>query len=329
MYAFKTSPSLMLHALTCGVMMTLGLQAWSQSYPNKPVRVISEYVAGNGGDVFSRQILSSISAQLGQTMVVENKGGSGGLVAVAAARRAPADGYTLLLASQNVPVTRRFLSKSEPIDPLVDLTPLSALWRTSLVIAVNPAFAPKTLKELVDYAKTHSGQLSYSTTGIGTQGHFAGANFANITNTQLLHVPYNDNRLITDVISGELPMTIGIISMVAPHVRAGRLRLVASAGQKRSEMFPDVPTVSELMPNFEPPPTWTALFAPPGLPRPVLDRLAQSIGKALASPELKAKAASDGFDLIGNSPDEFVFQIKKDIEIAGRLVKTAKIEPTD
>jgi len=261
--------------------------------------------------------------------VVENKGGSGGLVAVEAARRASADGYTLLLASQNVPVTRRFLSKSEPIDPLVDLTPLSALWRTSLVIAVNPAFAPKTVKDLVEYAKSHAGQLSYSTTGIGTQGHFAGANFANITNTQLLHVPYNDNRLITDVISGELPMTIGIISMVAPHVKAGRLRLVASAGQKRSEMFPDVPTVSELMPNFEPPPTWTALFAPPGLPKPLLDKLAQSIGKALAAPELRANAASDGFDLIGNSPDEFILQIKKDIEIAGRLVKTAKIEPTD
>jgi tripartite-type tricarboxylate transporter receptor subunit TctC len=329
MNSLKAFPTLKLHAVLCSLVMTLGVQAWSQSYPNKPLRVISEYVAGNGGDVFSRQILSSISAQLGQAIVVENKGGSGGLVAVEAARRASADGYTLLLASQNVPVTRRFLSKSEPIDPLVDLTPLSALWRTSLVIAVNPAFAPKTVKDLVEYAKSHAGQLSYSTTGIGTQGHFAGANFANITNTQLLHVPYNDNRLITDVISGELPMTIGIISMVAPHVKAGRLRLVASAGQKRSEMFPDVPTVSELMPNFEPPPTWTALFAPPGLPKPLLDKLAQSIGKALAAPELRANAASDGFDLIGNSPDEFILQIKKDIEIAGRLVKTAKIEPTD
>jgi tripartite-type tricarboxylate transporter receptor subunit TctC len=326
MFPPQISPSLLL----CSLALCLsGLQAHAQSYPSKPIRVISEYVAGNGGDVFSRQILSSISAQIGQAIVVENKGGSGGLLAVDAAKRAPADGYTLLLASQNVPVTRRFLSKSEPIDPLTDLTPISALWRTSLVLAVNPAFSSKNLAELVDYAKTHAGKLSYSTTGIGTQGHFAGANFANITGTQLLHVPYNDNRLITDVISGELPMTIGIISMVAPHVKAGRLRLIASAGQKRLEMFPDVPTVTELMPTFEPPPTWTALFAPPGLAKPLLDKISSSVVKGLSVPELKAKAAGDGFDLIGNSPEDFAAQIKKDIEIAGRLVKTAKIEPTD
>jgi tripartite-type tricarboxylate transporter receptor subunit TctC len=311
------------------LLLALGLHAFAQSYPSKPIRVFSEYVAGNGGDVFSRQILSSISAQLGQAIVVENKGGSGGLVAVEAVRRVPVDGYTLLLASQNVPVTRRFLSKSEPIDPLVDLTPISALWRTSLVLAVHPGFSAKNFKELVDYAKSHNGQLSYTTTGIGTQGHFAGANLANITNTQLLHVPYNDNRLITDVISGEVPMSISIISMVAPHVKAGRLRLIASAGVKRSEIFPDVPTLGELMPNFEPPPTWTALFAPAGLPKPLLDKLSQSVIKGLSSPELRAKAAQDGFDLIGNTPEEFAAQIKKDIELAGRLVKTAKIEPTD
>ncbi len=321
---------------TLALQSLIGLTLWgvcffahAQNYPNKPLRVFSEYVAGNGGDVFSRQILSSISAQLGQPIVVENKGGSGGLVAVEAARRVSADGYTLLLASQNVPVTRRFLSKAEPIDPLVDLTPISALWRTSLVLAVHPGFSPKNFKELVDYAKSHNGQLSYSTTGIGTQGHFAGANIANITNTQLLHVPYNDNRLITDVISGELPMSISIISMVAPHVKAGRLRLIVSAGHKRLEMFPDVPTLTELMPNFEPPPTWTALFAPAGLPKPILDKLSQSVIKGLSAPELRAKAAQDGFDLIGNSPEEFAQQIKKDIEVAGRLVKTAKIEPTD
>jgi tripartite-type tricarboxylate transporter receptor subunit TctC len=328
MFSSKLTPLLV---LMCATFCVRGVQAQAQAqnYPSKPIRVISEYVAGNGGDVFSRQILGSISLAMGQPIVVENRGGSGGLLAVEAARRAPADGYTLLLASQNVPVTRRFLSKSEPIDPLLDLTPVSALWRTSLVFAVNPSFASKSIADLVEYAKSHAGKLSYSTTGIGTQGHFAGANFASITGTQLLHVPYNDNRLITDVISGEVPMTIGIISMVAPHVKAGRLRLIASAGQKRLEMFPDVPTVTELMPNFEPPPTWTALFAPPGLPKSILEKLSAFVVKGLGVTELRAKASGDGFDLIGNSPEEFAAQIKRDIDIAGRLVKTARIEPTD
>ena len=152
MFSSKLTPLLV---LLCAAFCVRGVQAQAQAqnYPSKPVRVISEYVAGNGGDVFSRQILGSISLAMGQPIVVENRGGSGGLVAVEAARRAPADGYTLLLASQNVPVTRRFLSKSEPIDPLLDLTPVSALWRTSLVFAVNPSFASKSIPDLVEYAQ--------------------------------------------------------------------------------------------------------------------------------------------------------------------------------
>ncbi len=309
--------------------MAFSVLGVAQTYPSRPIHVISEYVPGYGGDVLSRQIFSSIAAELGQPIVVENKGGSGGLIALEATRRASPDGYTLLLASQNVPVTRRYLSKGEPIDATKDLTPISALWRTSLLLAVNPNVPAKNFKEFLEYLKLNSGKVSFSTTGIGTQGHFAGASLSAVTGSNIMHVPYNDNRVITDVISGQVPMTLSIVSNVNAHVRAGRLRLIASAGTKRLEAYPDIALITEFFPNFEPPPTWTGLFAPSGLPKPILQRLHAAILKGLSNAELKAKASSDGFDFIGNTPDEFVALINHDVEVAGRLVKLAKIEATD
>ena len=304
-------------------------QASAQNYPAKPIRVISEYVAGAGGDVFFRPLGTHLTAAMEQQWVVDNRGGAGGLLAVEAVIRAAPDGYTLLLASQNVPVTRRYLSKSGAIDPLRDLTPISALWRTTLVIASHPALPVKSLPELIAYAKLHPGKVSYSTSGIGTQAHFAGASLENITGITLLHVPYNNNRQVQDVIAGEVPLTISIVSSVAGFVRAGRLRALAVAGYKRIPALPGVPTVAEFLPQFEPPPTWTGLFAPAGLPRPILARLHAGIVMALAAPEARAKALNDGFELIGNTPEEFAAQLKRDIEVAGRLVKAARIEPAD
>ncbi|MEQ1775339.1 MAG: tripartite tricarboxylate transporter substrate binding protein [Burkholderiales bacterium] len=303
--------------------------AIAQSYPSKPIRLISEYAAGAGGDVFFRPLAAQLAAATEQKWIIENRAGAGGLLAIEAVMRAPADGYTLLIASQNVPVTRRYLSKSKPVDPHVDLTPIAALWRTTLVLASHPSFPPKSLKEMIAYARAHPGKVSYSTSGIGTQAHFAGAHLARITGASLLHVPYNNNRQVIDVLAGDVPVAINIISPVAPHVRTGRLRVLAVLGYKRLEILPGVPTASEWLPQFEPPPTWTGLFAPAGLPRNIVARLNAAVAKTVAVPELRARATADGFELIGNTPEEFVAQLKRDIEVTGRLVKAANIEPTD
>ena len=316
-------------ALVLSTLSVLCASAAAQNYPSKPIRVISEYIAGAGGDVFFRPLATNIAAAMEQQWIVDNRGGAGGLLAVEAVSRATPDGYTVLLASQNVPVTRRYLSRTKPVDPNVDLTPVSALWRTTLVFASHPSFPVKSLRELIAYAKANPGKVSYSSSGIGTQAHFAGANFANIAGANLLHVPYNNNRQVTDVLAGDVPLTISIVSSVTPYTRAGRLRALAVAGAKRLEILPDVPTVSEVLPAFEPPPTWTALFAPPGLSKQLLARLHAAVAKTTSNPELRAKASADGFELIGNTPEEFSAQLKRDIEVAGSLVKAAKIEPTD
>ena len=303
--------------------------AVAQAYPVKPIRVISEYGAGAGGDIFFRPLAVQLSAATGQQWIVENRPGAGAFLAVEAAMRAPADGYTVLLASQNVPVTRRYLSRSKPIDPNVDLTPIAALWRTTLVIASHPSFPAKSVKELIAYARANPGKVSFGTSGVGTQAHFAGASLAVLTGVTLLHVPYSNNRQVLEAVTGDVPVVINIVSPVLPHVRSGRLRPLAVAGYKRLEILPGVPTVSEVVPRFEPPPTWSGLFGPAGLPGDIVARLNAAVAKAVATPELRAKGTADGFEFIGNSPESFAAQLRRDIEVAGRLVKAAKVEPID
>ena len=154
-------------------------------------------------------------------------------------------------------------------------------------------------------------------------------NLSAMTGISLLHVPYNNPRLVPDVVAGDVPSTIAIVSSVAPFIRSDRLRALAIASNKRIDALPGVPAASETIPGFEPPPTWTGLFAPARLPQPILANLHGSVIKGINAPEARAKAASDGFDLIGNTPEQFAAQIKRDIEVAGRLVKAAKIEPLD
>ena len=323
------APATVLTALMATLALAIAGAAGAQGYPAKPIRVLSEYNAGAGGDVFFRTLSTPLAAATEQQWIIDNRAGAGGLVAVQAAMRSPADGYTLLIASQNVPVTRRYLSRAKPIEPNSDLSPISALWRTTLVIASHPSFQAKSLKELIAYARSNPGKVSYGTSGIGTQAHFAGANLAILSGTALTHVPYSNNRQVIDVVAGDVPVCINIVSPVLPHVSSGRLRPLAIAGYKRLEVLPNVPTVSEVVPKFEPPPTWTGLFGPAGLPGNVVARLNAAVAKAVATPELRAKATADGFELIGNSAQEFAAQLPRDIDVAGRLARAARVEPTD
>jgi tripartite-type tricarboxylate transporter receptor subunit TctC len=303
--------------------------AMAQVYPAKPIRVISEYVPGSGGDVFSRPVVAQLAAATDQQWIIDNRSGAGGLLAVEAAMRAAADGYTLLTASQNALVTRRYLSRARPIEPASDLTPISALWRTTLVISAHPSFQAKSLKDLIAYARSHPNKVAFTTSGVGTQAHFTGASLALLTGISLLHVPYANNRQVLEVVAGDAPVSINIVAPVLPHVEAGRLRPLAVAAYKRLEILPNVPTVSEFVPKFEPVPTWTGLFGPASLPGKIVTRLNEAVAKVVAHPELRAKAAASGFQLIGNASEAFAAQLRRDIDVTGRLVKASNIEPTD
>jgi tripartite-type tricarboxylate transporter receptor subunit TctC len=303
--------------------------AMAQPYPAKPIRVISEYVPGSGGDSFARPVVAHLAAATDQQWIIDNRPGAGGLLAVEAAMRTTADGYTVLTASQNALVTRRYLSRAKPIEPASDLTPISALWRTTLVISAHPSFPAKSLKDLIAYARSHPKMVAFTTSGVGTQAHFTGASLALLTGISLLHVPYANNRQVVEVVAGDAPVSINIVAPVLPHVETGRLRPLAVAAHKRLEILPDVPTVSETVPKFEPVPTWTGLFGPAGLPGDIVARLNAAVAKAVANPELRARARASGFELIGNTSEQFVAQLRRDIDVTGRLVKASNIAPTD
>jgi tripartite-type tricarboxylate transporter receptor subunit TctC len=205
----------------------------AQDYPSRPVKVVVPFSPGGAVDGPMRVIAQELSKRLGQQVIVENKPGAGATIGSDLVAKAAPDGYTLLLASQNVPVTRRYLSKNRPVDPNVALTPIAALWRTTLVIVSHPSFPSKTLQQLIAYAKANPDKVSYGSSGVGTQAHFAGANFATIAGIGLLHVPYNNNRQLADLLAGDVPTTIIIVSSVLQHVRSGRVRALAVAGHKR------------------------------------------------------------------------------------------------
>ena len=301
----------------------------SQPYPSKPIRLIVPFAPGGVTDVSGRIVAIALAKRLNQQVIVENKPGASGNIGAQLVSKAAPDGYTLLLALDGTLVINPHVYERTGFDALNDFAPIAKVGDSIIIIVAHPSVGVKTLAEMIALSKTNGKGLEFGTSGTGSITQVAGELLKQRSGANLLHVPYNNNRQVTDVLAGDVPLTISIVSSVTPYTRAGRLRALAVAGAKRLEILPDVPTVSEVLPAFEPPPTWTALFAPPGLSKQLLARLHAAVAKTTSNPELRAKASADGFELIGNTPEEFSAQLKRDIEVAGRLVKAAKIEPTD
>lgn len=298
--------------------------AQAQDYPAKPIRIVLEFGAGAGGDIMLRVVTAQLSNLIGQPVIVENRAGAGGVVAAESVIRAAPDGYTLLGATPNAIITRSFLAKSNTIDWRRDLTPITGLWSTPALVMTSMALPVQSMRELLDYAKANPNKVAYGTTGVGTHHHFNAEQIQQLTGVQLRHIPYKANaQAFQDLISGELPMVIGIAATATPFLKTGKMRVVGAV-DKRLNAFPGVPWVGELVPGFEPAPSWTALFGPAKLPDPIVRRLNADVQKALNTPEVRAR---EGFDFIGESQEAFVKRIEREFALVGRLVKAAKIQP--
>lgn len=303
----------------------------AQGYPNKPIRMVTEFGAGAGGDIILRVVTTAMVDLLGQAIVVENRAGAGGVLAAEVVVRATPDGYTLGTYSPNALVTRRVLAKAgSPIDVLKDLTPITALGDAVMLVFVQPNGPIKSLKELIDFARANPGKLSYGSSGFGSIHHLAQEQVAMITGANMLHIPYKTGtEAVAALVSGQIPVTYAILGSIGPHLRAGKVVPLARVGSSRLESMPQVPALTEIAPGFEPPPGWEGMFAPAGLPQPVLRRLHADAVKALALPQTKAKITDLGFDIIGNTPEEFTALIKSQIELVSRIAKSAKIQPIE
>jgi tripartite-type tricarboxylate transporter receptor subunit TctC len=294
------------------------------SYPNKPIRVIVASGAGGGLDFVARLVATPMSEALGQTVVVDNRAGASGSIAAELTSVAPPDGYTLMLLSASL-VVYGIVNKTR-YDLYSDFAPISQVAAAPYILTVHPGVPAKSVKELVAYAKANPSKLNFASTGNASLAHLAGELFATSTGTQLVHIPYKGvGAALTDMLSGQIQMSILSMGSVYSQVRAGKLRAIAIATATRAKLAPEVPTMVESgLPGFLVT-QWHGLLAPRGTPRAIIDRLHHEVVKAIKRPDVVSRLALDGTEGIGSSPEEFAAHLKTEREQWTKVAKVANI----
>ena len=303
--------------------------AFAQAYPSKPVKIIVPFAAGGPADLYARVVGEKLQGALGQSFVVENRPGGGAIIGTDAVAKSAPDGYTLLMMSNTHTVNESlFAEKGKPYVLLRDLTPVAPINYSDLVMVVHPSVPANTLPEFIALARAKPGGLNYASSGPGTPYHMAGELFKHMANVNIVHVPYKGSAgARTDVLGGQVQMMFDAITTMAPNVRAGKLKALATSGKVRSTVLPEVPTVSEAgVPGYEAV-IWLGIMAPAGTPRAIVDRLNAEITRAVNSPEMKKTWADQGAVPMSMTADEFGNFMREDIEKWARIVKISGARP--
>ena len=302
--------------------------AQAQSWPSKPLRLIVAYPAGGGLDLVARTVAQRLSEQLKQPVVVENRGGASGSIGADLVAKSAPDGYTLLMASPAEVVVGPAAGQKTPYNPETDLTPVALAGETPLVLVTHPFTPGKDLASFTAYAKSNPGKLSYGTPGNGSSMQFAGESFKAGTGAFILHIPYRGAApAINDVLGNQISMAIVGMPPVVPHVKSGKLRVLAVTTPKRSALMPDVPTVAE-MPGmrdyrFS---NWMGVFAPAGTPASVVERLGAEIAKMMQEPATRERLLAAGVEPLGLVGKEFESFLAAERKRYGTVVKESGIK---
>ena len=309
------------------LMQTYSLTAWAQTYPVKPVKVLVGYAAGGAVDTVARTIGQSLSNALGQPFVVENRPGAGSNIATKSVIDAPADGYTLMMAA-NAVAANMALYQPAPFDAERDLVAIALIGRVPVVLAANPNAPFTNIAKMIEAAKVKPGGIAFASPGNGSTPHMAIEFFERAAGITLLHVPYRGGSpAITDVIGGQLPLVAVNALEALPHVRSGRLKLLAVLSPNRSAIFPDVPTIAESgFPGFEAS-VWYGLVAPAATPKSVVVRLHAEVQRALQTAEVRERMTSVGGEVIPGSAEMFTTLIRSERQRYEKLVREANIKP--
>lgn len=297
-------------------------------YPSKLITWVCPYAAGGGADTRSRQVAKLMQAILGQTIIVDNKAGGGGNIGTAIIAKAAPDGYTIGMGNFAPLAVNHALFKKLNFDPLNDIVPIMQIERGPLVLMVRNESPYKTVKDVVAAAKAQPGKLSYASGGIGGTHHLSGALFEHTAGIDMIHAPYKSGGAgATDLMGGQVDMMFEQMYAAMPSIKGGRLRALAVTSKTRSPLAPDVPTMGEAgFPAVEVL-NWQGIVGPKGLPADIIKTLNAAGNKALQDPELRAKMAEQGNEVVGGTPEQFAALIKAEMPRWGKVVKDAKIEP--
>jgi len=306
-------------ALATAAALAPAVQA--QPWPAKPIRIVVPFPAGGGTDLITREVANKTTAS-GYTFVIDNKPGSGGNLGVDAAAKAQADGYTLVMGqTSNLAINPTLYSKL-PYDPTKDLTPISLVASSPLVIVTGADSPYKTLADVVKAAREKPGSINYATSGNGTVAHLAAESFQKVAGIKLTHIPYKGAAQgATDVISGQVQLYVSSIPTLIGHIKGGKMRPIAVTSAQRVDDLAQVPTIAESGYKGLAAVTWFGILGPAHLPKDVVARLNADINKALKDPELQKKLGEQGADVAGSTPEEFSRLIRDDIARWGRIVR--------
>ena len=292
----------------------------ASSYPDRPVRLIVGFPPGGAADILARVAAQQLSERLGQQVVVDNRGGAGGLIATETTAKANADGYTLLFSS--IPhVINPHLYKKVSYDALKDFAPIVQFVAVPLMMASSNALPVQSVKDLIAYAKANPGKLNYGSGGNGSSSHLAVELFKSMAEIRMDHIPYKGTGpLITDMLAGQVGLTIASAVPLAPQVRSGKLRGLGVTSPKRSPAFPTIPAIAETVKGYEVI-NWFGIFAPAGTPKALTARINAVLNDALHSPELFKMLQAQGADAVGGTAEEFERVVRADFAKWGRVVK--------
>lgn len=292
----------------------------AQSYPDRPIRLIVGFPPGGAADILGRTAAQQLAEAFGQQVVVDNRGGAGGLIATEIAAKAAPDGYTLLFTS--IPyVINPHLYRKVSYDAIRDFTPVVQFVAVPLMMATNPAFPAKSVAELIALVKAKPGRVNYASAGSGSSSHLAMELFKTMSGTDLTHIPYKGTGpLITDLVAGQVSVTIASAVPLSPQVRAGRLRGLAVTSPGRSPSFPDLPAIAETVAGYEVV-NWFGVVAPAGTPKGIVARVNQALNAALAGPGFRSRLTAQGADAVGGTPERFGRVIRADFAKWAKVVK--------
>ena len=289
-------------------------------YPDRPVRLIVGFPPGGAADILGRIAAQQLTERLGQQVVVDNRGGAGGLVATEIAARGAPDGYTLLFTSMPH-VINPHLYKKVQYDAVKDFTPIVQFAAVPLMMAANPSLPAKTVRDLIAYAKARPGRVNYASGGSGASSHLAMELFKSMAGIDLNHIPYKGTGpLITDLIAGQVALTIASAVPLAPQVRAGKLRGMAVTGPKRSPSFPDLPAIAETVAGYEVV-NWFGIIAPAATPAAIIARINAELNKVLNAAHIRDSLRAQGVDVAGGSAEEFARIIRADFSKWAKVVR--------